>query len=191
MDKDELSRLKSVIVEGFLAYESGDPIFDAMMVWVLDRDGLYVFDPLALRQSKGGRLVSYHGSFDELVRDLDAGAEVQIYHHSTPLEGQPVLGAGMVELSLAGERAKIVKWGNWRGRYRPTWSQMGVASQELIEARMGTESTNMLKGDSGSTPMRTAGPEAINAVEAGLNEATAQESWHPFNSGDIDVPRRT
>lgn len=118
---------ENVDEEGGLLIDDDDEPIDGSWGWVVDEGGdLFLFDPGECWA------ISPEGKYVQIVPGqaqeyLKRGFTIQSVHHSTPVAGAPVAGAGIMTL----RKGKIVEISDQSGHYRPDAAQQFNAIEEM------------------------------------------------------------
>jgi hypothetical protein len=135
---------------GFVLASDGSPV-DGRWAWVVDEQTGYLllFDPHFTEATSPEGVTGPVASRRDVPSLLSLGYKVRSAHHTTPVAGMPVKGAGMVTL----DHGRIVEITDESGHYRPDAAQQFMALQELIKQGYDLDSAKvMLTGRGGGRP---------------------------------------
>ena len=122
--------------EGRLLDADGQLVADGSWGWVIDEEtrALLLFNPSsAMWTAPDGSTT--RGQGQNLLQLLRAGYRVQATHHTTPVAGMPVVGAGMMQVS----GGYIVELTDESGHYQPDAGKQYAALQSLVDQGFSVE----------------------------------------------------
>jgi hypothetical protein len=161
--------------EGLVVDAQGDPI-DGAYGWVIDQQSgaLLLFDPSDNQFFAPDGSEYFKPSYVDMFDLLRQGYRVRGIHHTTPVAGMPVTGAGMMELSFG----QITKITDESGHYRPDGAQQYDAVSSLQAQNYDLDEAKIRMTGNVTTGRPTDKAGWINAAAATNPD---------FPTGDVDL----